>query len=207
MADFEVGRTSQCTLKGLKQFCLWFGINENYVFVLHPSAKSVQTSLTRYACEVNVSSFPNECAMPSDARWRPQPTMGSRKVPTTSLPCGIPAADWQGIITLRPNVLLNGPQPTTDAVLDALKPRLRRPHAHWVPEAQLTLPLQNGTLILHEIIALNTQQQEQLLQWLSHLSEPSQVVSTSSSSLYALVQDGKFSADLFYRVNVVVVEC
>jgi Sigma-54 interaction domain len=134
--------------------------------------------------------------------------MGSTKVPTTnSLPCEIPAADWEGIITLRPNVLLNGPQPATNAVLDALKPHLRRPHSHCVPEAHRALPLQTGTLILHEIGALNTRQQEQLLQWFSHLSEPTQVVSTSSSSLYALVQDGTFSADLFYRVNVVVVDC
>lgn len=133
--------------------------------------------------------------------------MGAGKVLASSLPCEIPAAEWRSIITLRPNILVNGSPSATGAVLDALNPYLRRPLWHWDAASQFTLPSPTATVILYEVVALNTQEQKEFLQWLTHLSEPTQVVSTSSSSLYALVQGGTFSAALFYRLNMLVLDC
>ena len=49
---------------------------------------------------------------------------------------------------------------------------------------------------------------QQLLQWLDQINERLhvQVVSTTSEPLFPLVQTGAFLADLYYKLNVVLMD-
>jgi hypothetical protein len=146
--------------------------------------------------------------MEPETRWRPQPTTGSRGNATTRqrrgcLPFNIPPAEWRAIITARPNLLLAGSQSATSAMLLALKPHLARPH--WRCQAAKGLPLPQlakGTLILCEVGALAREQQEGLLDCLNHIEEGVQIVSTTATPIFCLVEQGTFLANLYYRLNV-----
>ena len=147
--------------------------------------------------------------MERETRWRPQPTTGSSEKATArqrarSLPFSIPPAEWRAIIMGRPNLLLAGQQSATDAMLLALKPHLARPHWRCREAKRLSLPQPaKGTLILCEVGALVREQQDNLLEWLNHVEEGVQIVSTTATPIFRLVEEGTFLANLYYRLNVV----
>jgi hypothetical protein len=93
------------------------------------------------------------------------------------------------ILRARPhNVLLEGPDDATDAVLRVLWP-------HGRPTC---------ALILRDVSTLTADAQEQLFAWLADEGACAQVVSTTQSPLFAFVRDGLFSASLYYRLNVLL---
>jgi Sigma-54 interaction domain len=93
------------------------------------------------------------------------------------------------ILRARPhNVLLEGPDDATDAVLRVLWP-------HGRPTC---------ALILRDVSTLMADAQEQLFAWLADEGACTQVVSTTQSPLFAFVRDGLFSASLYYRLNVLL---
>ena len=49
--------------------------------------------------------------------------------------------------------------------------------------------------------------QQRLLQWLEEAPQRPQIISTSSRALYPLVGAGRFSEDLYYRLNSVYLDC
>ena len=143
-------------------------------------------------------------------RWRPQLTMGSGKV--TALPqrpIFLPVdlhAEWDLAVQARPNLLLVGESPATDAMLLALTPHLDKPIRQYRPEAGVPVPQpRDGALVLLEVNRLDAEQQAQLSRWLGRFDESGrvQVVSTASAQLFSLVETGAFLASLYYRLNVV----
>src|SRR5689334_2104455 len=85
-------------------------------------------------------------------------------------------------------------------------PLLAQPVRIFNPEAGTLAPepLQ-GTLLVKEVAGLDREQQKQLLRWLDQFEHRAhvQVVSTTSTRLYDLVESGDFLPDLYYRLNVV----
>jgi hypothetical protein len=151
--------------------------------------------------------------MQTASRWRPMLTMGSaeetaaRQRPTL-LPFDL-HAEWDLVTRAHPNVLLVGTRPATYEMLVAMKPHLCEPLHEHGPTKDASVPLpQEGTVILLEVAKLDAKQQTQLLQWLDHFKErlPVQVVSTASEPLFPLVQTGAFLADLYYKLNVVLID-
>lgn len=92
-------------------------------------------------------------------------------------------------------------------MLDALGPHLREPLCRLRPKPGVVLPEPTaGTLIVLEVDGLDSNQQAQLLRWLKQPQTHVQVVCTSCESLFRRVQAGHFLAELYYRLNVVLLD-
>ena len=108
----------------------------------------------------------------------------------------------------RVNLLLTGPDGVLEYFLDALLPDLREPVGRWCPGEQLLLPPPAliGTMIFQDVGAMPKDDQRRLLSWLTGASGRTQVVSTTPKCLLPLVESGAFSADLYYRLNIIRID-
>jgi Sigma-54 interaction domain len=106
----------------------------------------------------------------------------------------------------RHNVLLEGPEASTLAVLRLLQPHLPEPVIRRGHGSPLQLPGGDvGGLILEEVSDLSGEEQTRLLAWIDCRSQ-TQIVSTTARPLFARVAQGFFDASLYYRLNVIRVE-
>ncbi len=127
-------------------------------------------------------------------------------------------ADWQvaqvaDVVHLlleipRVNLLLVGVeydmwQPLQDRLLNLGEPLLT-----WYPGKRLGFPAatETGTLILHDVDRLSSDDQERLLDWLEPAGRGMRVISTTSAPLYPHVEAGAFTDTLYYRLNTVTLE-
>jgi len=113
--------------------------------------------------------------------------------------------DWQVLLSARPNTLLEGPHETTDAIVGEAMEWLAEPYATWcgVPPARCDRP---ATLLVRSVSALDQDQQQALLAWLDAPGNRMQVISTTTDPLYPLVSRGAFLANLYYRLNVLLLD-
>jgi hypothetical protein len=112
--------------------------------------------------------------------------------------------DWQVLVSARPNTLLEGPHETTDAIVGEAMEWLAEPFSTWcgVPQA-CDRP---ATLLVRSVSALDRDQQQALLAWLDAPGNRMQVISTTTDPLYPLVSRGAFLANLYYRLNVLLLD-
>jgi hypothetical protein len=123
----------------------------------------------------------------------------------TRLPADL-HADWDLAVRTRHNLLLEGSPSDTDEKLAALKPHLREPLCEFRPADGAGVPQpREGTLILLEVARLDAAQQTALLRWFDE-RVPVRIISTSSEPLFSLVASGVFRPELYYRLNVVLIE-
>jgi hypothetical protein len=118
-------------------------------------------------------------------------------------------ADWELAIRTQVNVLLEGPAPQIEVVLEALKPHLGEPVCEFRPADGASMPqAREGTLILLEVTRLDAAQQAALLRWLDDFDAraPVRIVSTSAEPLFPLVRSGAFPSELYYRLNAVLIK-
>jgi transcriptional regulator of acetoin/glycerol metabolism len=76
------------------------------------------------------------------------------------------------------------------------------PVNRWEPGKPLVLP-SAGTLVLHEVGCLTHDDQVGLLAWLERTAGRTRVICTTSASLFAQVEAGRFIDTLYYRLNTV----
>ena len=106
----------------------------------------------------------------------------------------------------RHNVLLEGSELSTLAVLRLLEPHLPEPVIRNRRGSPLQLPDGDiGALILEEVSDLSGDEQARLLAWIDCRAQ-TQIVSATERPLFARVMRGFFDAALYYRLNVIVVE-
>jgi len=101
------------------------------------------------------------------------------------------------------NLLLIGPTPDTRAFLAPLMTSLKPPIAccdGGTPELP-TAPV--GSLVIVDVDELTRACQQQLLEWLNDQGRGARVIATSSRPLFPDVERGRFSDDLYYRLNTV----
>jgi Sigma-54 interaction domain len=117
----------------------------------------------------------------------------------------IPALEWECLSTGGHNVLLEGPEDSTSCLVRLLEPHLRRP-VLWQPlPAPFAVPAgECGVLVLQNVSALSRHQQADLLRWLGDLNGRTQIVSTTASPLFPLVERELFEEALYYRLNVML---
>ena len=102
--------------------------------------------------------------------------------------------------SLGTNLLLIG---LSEASRDRFEATLARgPVTRWEPGQPLVLP-SVGTLFLHEVGSLTHDDQVRLLAWLERNSRRTRVICSSSTSLFAEVEAGRFIDTLYYRLNTV----
>jgi hypothetical protein len=113
---------------------------------------------------------------------------------------GVRPDDWRLLVTVRPNVLLEGARETTDVVVGEAMEWLPAPHATWCgapPPGD-----RPATLVVRSISALDRDQQRSLYDWLDVPGNRVQVISTTNEPLYPMVGRGVFLESLYYRLNV-----
>jgi len=115
----------------------------------------------------------------------------------------IEQSSWQAFAASQANTLMIGaPLPITRALTVAWT-SLRRPVV-WCDAAQLRLPTGPvGTFIVWRADELTPDDQLQLSRWMEQ-GESTRVLARSSRALYPLVEQGVFAADLYYRLNTVL---
>lgn len=130
--------------------------------------------------------------------------MAARRLPTQ-----LPAdrqADWHLALRTQHNLLLEGSPSDTGEMLAALKPHLCEPVYEFRPTDGASVPQpREGTVILLEAARLSAAQQTTLLRWFDE-RVPVRIVSTSSEPLFSFVGSGAFRSELYYRLNVVLIE-
>jgi transcriptional regulator of aromatic amino acid metabolism len=111
--------------------------------------------------------------------------------------------DLNLIISGGSNALLCGPLPVLNAALSALQPHLGTP-IQKSSGSDFSLPrISAGTLILEQVANCSAFEQEALLVWLDAIARQVQVIATADLCLFDLVERGRFSDRLYYRLNTV----
>ena len=115
---------------------------------------------------------------------------------------GLPVltVDWQAIVTLGQNVIVEGPEPSTERVIRAVTATRQSAACEWnSPEPPVEL---GGMLIVRGVDRLSADDHRRLLDHLN-AGEPTslarQVITSSTRSVYALVESVTFDAWLYYR--------
>jgi hypothetical protein len=139
-------------------------------------------------------------------RWPTLTTGGASSAPSAGpafSPFAISADQWRTLLTERPNVILLGTHAATDSVLKALEPRLARPVWRCCARTGFALPRGSGDLVLHQLSGLSAVRQVRLLDWLTAIEGEArvQVVSTTASPIFPLVERGAFLPDIYFRLN------
>jgi Sigma-54 interaction domain len=120
---------------------------------------------------------------------------------------GIGSVSRRILIGASPNILLEGPEASTEAVLLLLAPHLCEPVLrNRIGVPFIRPPREVGALILRDIDALSADDQTALLEWLADASPRTKIVSTTAHSLFALVARGLFDVGLYYRLNVMLLQ-
>ena len=116
---------------------------------------------------------------------------------------GFTASDWSLIVSYGMNALIEGDEDLTQALIRALTPCLRPPIRSW---RRGPLTESSATLLVPGVGELSMESQNALFEWLCLGTEPRRVISTSSTPVYPLVARGQFRADLYYHLNIVLLQ-
>jgi hypothetical protein len=107
----------------------------------------------------------------------------------------------------RPNVLVVGSSADTDRTFELMYPYLRTPIVAWVPRETQELPAASlRTLVIRDVEALDLAQQENLVALICRLTADIQIVSTSRTPIFPLVEHGTFLDRLYYQLNIVYLD-
>jgi hypothetical protein len=106
------------------------------------------------------------------------------------------------------NLLLSGMDDVVQNILETILSDLDTPIASWYPGERLVLPPvpRAGTMILHDVGAMNREDQLRLLAWSELAAGKTRIVSTASTPLLPLVSAGTFNDTLYYRLNTIFVD-
>jgi hypothetical protein len=102
--------------------------------------------------------------------------------------------------------LVMGTERATGAVLLALRADFSSPVLNARAGSLLTLPETPATLLIHDVSALDSADQVRLHRWLNPTPPGISVIAVASEPLFPLVERGAFLADLFYRLNLIVID-
>jgi hypothetical protein len=116
--------------------------------------------------------------------------------------------DLVAIGITRVNLLLTGVEDVVRNILETILIDLETPIASWYPGERLVLPpvARTGTMVLHDVGAMNHEDQLRLLEWSEQAAGRTQIVSTAPTPLMPLVRAGVFNDRLYYRLNTVFVD-
>jgi hypothetical protein len=114
--------------------------------------------------------------------------------------------EWQAACEYHCNLLIQAPQAAADDFLRRLLPHLRSP-IHHARADSFTLPTRAvSTVVLQNVTQMPTIEQNMLRAWMANPRHTAQLISTATEPVYPLVQQGRFPAWLYYRLNVVLLQ-
>ncbi len=117
------------------------------------------------------------------------------------------SAEWRTLCGRQHNILLEGPEVATEAMVAHLKPFLSEPvvcqDAGTPSEIQMS---DAGALVIRDIAALSAPGQERLNRWLGEPGNRRHVIATTTEPLFSRVTLGDFDETLYYRLNVIMLK-
>ena len=115
--------------------------------------------------------------------------------------------DWTILLTSPVNGLIVGSLHLTAAAMAGIDKNVRQPVVWWAPDQAHDVPeLTAGTLMIRDVDRLDVWQQECLSRWVGLHCPGVQVLGLARAPLFAQVSDGRFSTELYYRMNTVMIE-
>lgn len=128
--------------------------------------------------------------------------------PTNGRPTTTLAHDQRHLFRLsRPNVLIIGPDRDLDAAIAAIVGCPAESVASWPTGTERrSTDEPNQTMIVRNVMALDSLDQQRLNRWLDEQGEGVRVIATTPAPIYPMVAARKFLEPLYYRLNVVCVE-
>ena len=114
----------------------------------------------------------------------------------------VPLEDWRAHLRTRSNVLVTGPRDALSSFMQSARSEMLEPVASVAGSAPLGFDAR--TIVLTDVDTLNAAEQRRLTEWMNEpQNSRAQIISSTSVSLFSLVEAGRFDADLFYRLNIV----
>jgi len=108
---------------------------------------------------------------------------------------------------MRSNVLIIGPVKKTEAEVSAILAELTSPPHFWAADAPLPSRADGRAIVIRDIAKWSRTLQTAWFDWLTVQQEPRpQMIATSSIAIFPLVRQGMFLADLYYRLNTILVD-
>ena len=111
--------------------------------------------------------------------------------------------DWRALLRARVNVLVTGPRTSLEEFMNLCREELRQPLVFASPGRPLPLHA-SDTLVVSDVHLLDDAAQHTLAAWVCDPEHANtQVMSLTSTPLFALVDEGLFDRDLYYYLNTV----
>jgi hypothetical protein len=118
----------------------------------------------------------------------------------------VTTAARQGFLT-RSNVLVIGPVAEIEATVSAIVVALEKPAYFWAPDEPLPARADGHTIVIRDIGMLSPVLQVAWLAWLTaQRRRYPHIITTSSNPVFPLVTQGLFLADLYYRLNTILLD-
>jgi hypothetical protein len=118
----------------------------------------------------------------------------------------VTTAARQGFLT-RSNVLVIGPVAETEATVSAIVVTLEKPAYFWTPDVPLPPHADGRAIVIREVATLSPALQLAWLAWLTaQQGRHRHIIATSSIPVFPLVTQGMFLADLYYRLNTILLD-
>lgn len=115
--------------------------------------------------------------------------------------------DWRALLATRINVLVTAPNHVAPHGIDELRTLLNRELRQPVSWLSASAPLRSDrarTVVITDVHLLDAEAQWALMAWIGDPAHAdAQVVSVTPTSLFTRVLDGRFDANLFYRLNTI----
>ncbi len=116
-----------------------------------------------------------------------------------------PLDDWRKLLRTRLNVMVTGPDTALAAFAGVASSELREPLR--VVSCASPLFIEGRTLLLTDVEMLDEAGQLRLLRWMNEpRNADTQVITLSSDPLFPKVCAQRFNADLYYRLNTILIE-
>ena len=114
----------------------------------------------------------------------------------------VPPQEWRAIITVKPNLLIEGPDEGAEKIIDAIVTTVRCSVCEWGRPDSGQEP--STILVVRRVDLFDDSDQRRLAEVLGADTAPvRQVITTSGQSLFALVETGHFPETLYYRLNTI----
>ena len=107
----------------------------------------------------------------------------------------------------RPNVLVIGPVAQTEAAVNGIVAALGKPARFWAPDVALPARADGRAIVIRDVATLSPVLQKAWLAWLStQQRRRPHIIATSSIAVFPLIAQGMFLADLYYRLNTILLD-